>query len=95
VRGVISRTGIRNDAWTDMELQELYEVVNDSDWFAKVALRIHRTEKAIRAKMCALRREAGIVAKPGPTARAVCMTERQRATDGCDRLKAALLDMVA
>ena len=85
----------RRDAWTEIELQELYEVVNNADWFALAAPRIHRSELAIRAKMCALRREAGIIAKPGPTSKPAHMTERERAADGCQRLRAAILVLAA
>ncbi len=83
------RAGIRNDAWTDVELQELYEVVNDPDWFTQVG-HLPRTEAAIRAKMCALRREAGIIPKPGPLAAAQHMTVRQAATHGSEMLRRAI-----
>lgn len=85
--------GIRQDAWTELELQELYERVNEAGWFDKVAPFVCRSEAAIRAKMCALRREAGIIPKPGPTSKPTNYTERQRATAGCEQLRVAILEL--
>lgn len=85
----------RRDAWTDMELQELYEVVNDADWYGKVAPFLDRSEAAIRAKMSALRREAGIVPRPGPRARSHSVTVRESAAAGSVKLRDAMLALVA
>jgi hypothetical protein len=82
---------IRHDAWADQELQELYLVINDADWFGRVAPFIDRSENAIRAKMSALRREAGIVPKhPGPSARSSSFLINQRAAQGSDQLRRAI-----
>lgn len=52
---------IRADAWTDFELQVLYDVVNDVNWFEKARALIDRSDNAVRVKMSALRAEAGII----------------------------------
>jgi hypothetical protein len=86
----------RADAWTDYELQLLYQTVNDLNWFAQVAPFIDRSEAAIRVKMTAIRREAGIVPmRSGPVARAAPMVVQDKARRGSDRLRDAMLAMVA
>lgn len=79
-----------------MELQELYLVVNRADWFGIVAPFIARSEAAIRAKMCALRREAGITPRnPGPTAKPASFMLRHSAVVGSERLRAAIEQLAA
>lgn len=52
---------IRDDGWSDFELQCLYDVINDDDWFEQVEHLIgRRSETAIRVRMSKLRREAEI-----------------------------------
>jgi hypothetical protein len=79
---------MRGEAWTDYELQALYDVVNDVDWFEKARNRISfRTDAAIRTRMCQLREEAGIV--PHNTrsrASSWRVTESQLAQRASDRL---------
>lgn len=83
---------IRHDAWTDFELTLLQGVVNDRDWYEQVCTLIPRSEAALRCKMSALRREAGIMQlSPGTPAGTAHMTDRQRAIVGSDRLRDAML----
>jgi hypothetical protein len=52
----------RGPAWTDFELQCLYDVISDADWFGHASRLItRRSAGAIRTKMSFLRYEAGIV----------------------------------
>ena len=82
----------RSDAWTEYELQVLYELVNCGEWFAQAQVDLPgRSESAIRCKMNALRREAGIIPKPGPTAAARSLTVRQQAAAGSEKLREAIL----
>jgi hypothetical protein len=83
--------------WSDFELQCLYDVVNDADWYDTAERLIRgRSPNAIRAKMSALRREAGIVPKHGgPKAKSRPQTEYERARDGSARLLTAMLEMAA
>jgi hypothetical protein len=76
------------EPWTDFELQCLYDVINDIDWFpaARHLIR-NRTEGAIRTKMAALREEAGII-----PARSLSASDRavMRSLSGSDRLADAI-----
>jgi hypothetical protein len=86
----------RHDAWTDYELQLLYQTVNDLNWFDQVAPFIDRSEAAIRTKMSGLRREAGIFPmRAGPVAKPTAKVVRDTARRGSDRLRDAMLAMVA
>lgn len=84
----------RNEPWTDMELQELYEVVNDLDWFETVRPFLpNRSDGAIRRRMCQLRIEAGIVPmRNGPRSFSRAMTEREKARYASERLRRAILE---
>jgi hypothetical protein len=82
--------------WTDFELQCLYDVVNDINWFENAARVINRSPIAIRAKMSTLRREAGIIPQNNaPHAKAPRLTEYERAKQGSERLLNAMLEMAA
>lgn len=83
-----------SEPWSDMELQELYEVVNDLDWFETCRPFLpHRSDGAIRTKMCQLRDEAGIVPhRIGPKSVSQAATEREKAKQGCNRLRDAILE---
>lgn len=85
--------GKRNE-WTEIELMELYQVVNDIDWFETCRPFLpNRTDAAIRTKMCMLRLEAGIFPyRMGPKSMPVAATEREKARRGCERLRAAILE---
>lgn len=86
----------RHDAWSEYELQVIYELVNREEWFAKARDQLPgRSEAAIRAKMAALRREAGIIPKPGPSAKSGSFMIRQRAMDGSEKLRLAIRELVA
>ena len=81
----------RHDAWTDEELQLLYDVVNLIDWFDDIAAKIDRTESAIRTKMSALRREAEIMPKMrGPRAKADAAAARDDLAAQNERYLAAI-----
>jgi len=86
----------RKDAWSEEELQVLYDFVNDADWFdqAKEWLPF-RSENAIRTKMSNLRAEAGIVPKTGPRAMGSSKRFEADAKRANDKYLAALLEMVA
>jgi hypothetical protein len=85
-------TSARADAWTDFELQCLYDVVNDVDWFSRVSKLIDRSDNAIRAKMSALRAETGIEpGRAGPRARSRSRTAHDDARKGSDALLAAMI----
>lgn len=74
--------------WSDFELQCLYDVIYDIDWFYPARHLIRdRTPGAIRTKMAALREEAGITPSRSLSAvdRAVMMS-----LCGCDRLATAI-----
>lgn len=82
--------------WTDFELQCLYDVVNDINWYEQVRdLLPARSEAAARAKMCALRREAGIMPRHnGPKATSYRQSHREalaiaskRLADRCNALR--------
>lgn len=90
-------TAPRHDAWTDYECSLLQGVVGDLDWFEQIShLLVGRSEAAIRAKMCALRREAGIVpAHAGPRAVAATIAHRQRAEHASAKLLRALEEAAA
>jgi hypothetical protein len=90
----VSRT---HEPWTDMELQELYEAVNDLDWFETVRPFLpNRSDAAIRRRMCQLREEAGIVPlKSGPRARSHRKTTEQKAQQGSDALRRRIMEMAA
>jgi hypothetical protein len=83
--------------WEDFELQCLYDMVNDADWFDHAERLIRgRSPNAIRAKMSALRKEAGIVPKHlGAKAKSRRMTEYERAEEGSRKLLNAMLEMAA
>lgn len=84
----------RADAWTDLELQYLYDVVNDPAWFGKVAPYIDRSDNAIRARMSALRAEAGIIpGVRGPRARSRSSIRSDDAEQGSRALLTALVAM--
>jgi len=85
---------MRGEPWSDMELQELYEVVNDLDWFETVRPFLpDRTDAAIRRRMCQLRIEAGIVPqRNGPRSFSRAISERQKAHYASDRLRRAILE---
>jgi hypothetical protein len=86
----------RHDAWSDYELSLLYGAVNDIDWFSQVAPFIDRSETAIRTRMSALRREAGIVPlMHGPRAQSTTAMTRNDAAAGSARLRRAIAEMVA
>jgi hypothetical protein len=81
-----------------MELQHLYEVVNFVDWFAVVRscpCLCHRTDGAIRRRMCQLREESGIIPLRSSGARASYyrLTERQQAEQSSALLLERLLEM--
>jgi hypothetical protein len=82
------------EPWADLELQELYEVINDTDWFDTCRPFLpHRSDAAIHTKMCQLRREAGIVPnRIGPKSISQAATEREKARQGCNRLRDAILE---
>lgn len=86
---------MRGEFWTDLELQELYEVVNDVDWFEQVRPFLpNRSDAAIRRRMCQLREEAGIVPqRSGPRARSQRHTVAQQAKAGSDELRRKILEM--
>lgn len=85
----------RADAWTDLELQYLYDVVNDPAWFGKVAPYIDRSENAIRARMSALRAEAGIIpGVRGPRSSSRAKVDSDQAEQGSSALLTALVAMV-
>lgn len=85
-------TSLRHDAWTDFELQCLYDAVNDIDWFDRVACNVRRSEAAIRTKMSLLRMEAGIVpSHVGPRASSRTAVNRAQATRGSDALARAII----
>lgn len=87
---------MRHDAWTDFELQVLYDHVNDLEWFeSAAALLPRRTPNAIRTKMSLLRMEAGIIPRAGPRARSRAAVRREDAETGSARLLSATLAMVA
>lgn len=88
---------MRGEPWGDMELQELYEVVNDLDWFEAVRPFLpNRTDAAIRRRMSQLRIEAGIVPqRKGPRAKSAPVTEREKARYASDRLRRAIMEMAA
>jgi hypothetical protein len=83
--------------WSDFELTILQGLVNDADWYDTAERLIRgRSPNAIRAKMSALRREAGIVPKHGgPKSKSRPQTEYERARDGSARLLSAMLEMAA
>jgi hypothetical protein len=80
--------------WSDMELQELYEVVNDLDWFETVRPFLPaRSDAAIRTRMCQLRIEAGIVPqRNGPRSFSRAIGERDKARYASERLRSAILE---
>ena len=87
---------IRHDAWSDLETSLLQGVVNDANWFEQVRPLILRSEAAIRAKMCALRREAGIIPRQrGPSAKSAGFMIRQSASVGSDKLRRAIEEFAA
>jgi hypothetical protein len=84
---------VNGEFWADYELQELYEVVNDIDWFERVRTRLpRRSEAAIRRRMCQLREEARIV--PHNTrcrSKSSSFMLRRQAEQGSAKLKTAML----
>lgn len=88
---------MNGEPWSDMELQELYEVVNDADWFQHVRPFLpNRSDAAIRRRMCQLREEAGIVPhRPAPRARAARLSCEQQMKAGSDELRRRILEAVA
>lgn len=84
-------TSIRADSWTEFELQCLYDVVNDVNWFKHASALIDRSDNAIRVKMSALRAEAGIVPKHGGArAKSRSAVTREDAARGSDALAGAI-----
>lgn len=86
-----------HEPWTDLELQELYEVVNDLDWFETCRPFLPaRSDAAIRRRMCQLREEAGIIPhRPGPRAKALRQTTREKAKSGSDELRRRIEGVLA
>lgn len=86
----------RHDAWTDAELQVLYDLVNYTDWFEEAHEFLpRRTEAVIRHRMSQLRNEAKIVpTRRGPTATYEYRRTCDSAKAGSDKYTAALLEMV-
>ncbi len=82
----------RHDAWTDFELQVLYDLVNEPVWLATAkGLIPHRSENALSQRMSRLRREAGIiVGGPGPRA----MHESRLARDAGQRSSQLLVSAI-
>lgn len=85
------------EPWSDMELQELYEVVNDLDWFEHVRPFLpDRSDGAIRVRMCLLREEARIVPnRIGPRSISQAATDREKARRASDLLRHAIEEMAA
>jgi hypothetical protein len=87
------------DPWTDFELQCLYDVINDLDWFQHASRLItRRSPGAIRTKMNLLREEAGIVvatAQKGPRARSRRVAEKLTAEQASSRLLQRLIEVHA
>jgi hypothetical protein len=82
--------------WSDFELQCLYDVVNDANWFDAAELIIPRTPNAVRQKMSALRKDAGIIPKHiGPKAKPRKLCEYERAQVGSTMLAEAIHGMAA
>ena len=82
----------RRDEWTEYELQLLYEVVNDIEWFPKVAGVIDRSPAAIRTKMSNLRCEAGIIPKQiGPRSKSRSAAQRDDVAVASARLRDAMV----
>ena len=83
--------------WADYELQCLYDLVNEVNWLGYAERLIRgRSTNAIRAKMSALRRDAGIIpTHVGPKARARPTLEYDSAKYGSEKLLNALLRMAA
>lgn len=82
----------RHDAWRSGEMQVLYDLVNRTGWLPIARDRLAgRTDSAIHAKMCALRREAGITpSNPGPTAKAAHRVIREKAAAASTKLRRAI-----
>lgn len=87
---------IRKDAWNERELQVIYDLVNELEWFDRARLLLpNRSENAIRTKMSHLRAEAGIVPGViGPRAMANSRAQRAAVSAASERLRQAL-EMVA
>lgn len=87
----------RKDAWTERELQVIYDLVNTVEWFDTAReLLPSRTENAIRTKMSNLRAETGIVAGMiGPRAMSTREAQRDAARRASERLRQAMLGMAA
>ena len=87
----------RHDGWSDFELQILYDLVNDAEWFDEAREYLpRRTDAAIRHRMSQLRNEAKIVpTRRGPTATFEYRRTCDSAKAGSDKYLAALLEMVA
>ena len=83
---------IRKDAWDSGELQILYDLVNELEWFEQAQrLLSNRTENAIRTKMSHLRAEAGIVPGViGPRAMSTYHAHRASVSAASMRLRDAL-----
>lgn len=88
---------IRKDAWDSGELQILYDLVNELEWFPRARLALaNRTENAIRTKMSNLRAEAGIVPGIiGPRAMFSAKAHRAAVSAASTRLREAMLGMAA
>jgi hypothetical protein len=86
----------RHDAWTEFELQCLYDVVNDLHWYDEAAPKIFRSENAIRIKMSAIRREFGIIPCPfGAKSKSTASIEIERAAAGSEKLRRAIRELEA
>ncbi len=82
----------RKDAWGEGELQVLYDLVNDLEWFDFAIEQLPgRSENAIRTKMSLLRREAGIIPyHRGAKAKSRLAVTADSAKAGSDRLRRAI-----
>jgi hypothetical protein len=89
----------RGEPWSDFEIQCLYDVINDADWFRHASQLItRRSAGAIRTKMSLLREEAGIVVGSAGAAnrsRPVPASNRASAQLGSSRLLQRLLEVHA
>jgi hypothetical protein len=89
----------RGEPWTAFELQCLYDVINDADWFSHASRLITgRSNGAIRTKMSLLRFEAGIVigaAGAANRSRPLSASNRASAQLGSDCLLQRLIDVHA
>lgn len=88
---------VRHDAWTSGELQVIYDLVNELDWFGRARLLLpRRTDNAIRTKMSLLRMETGIIpGLIGQRAKSTASVEIERATIGSAKLLRAIRELEA